>query len=238
MKKCFATLTFVLCMASAVQAQSTMPETRSVFQPFRYDEDWSFLSDNSRQTDWLDRLKYIPLGGENWYVTLGGEIRERFELLDQPGFGTGPEDKNGYFLERYLLSSDFHLGSRVRVFTELQSGLENGRNGGPRPTDIDRLDLHQAFVDWKIFSFVVSSDPAYVRDNDVDTFYDRSVLERESAEPGRQLCFFMDFLSFLSEKYEKDPFADNDPIRKRRLVDRKILDSGGRAFGDISSNGS
>src|SRR5262249_23277735 len=56
------------------------------------------------------------------------------------------------FLQRYLLSSDFHLGSRIRIFTELQSGLENGRNGGPRPTDLDRLDAHQAFLDWKILS--------------------------------------------------------------------------------------
>lgn len=135
-----------------VQAQSTAPETRPGFQPFRYDEDWSFLADSSRQSDWLDRLKYIRLGREDWYATLGGEVRERFELLDQPGFGTGPADKNGYLLQRYLLSSDFHFGSRFRVFAEVQSGLENGRNGGPRPTDLDRLDLHQAFLDWKIRS--------------------------------------------------------------------------------------
>src|SRR5262249_8038770 len=152
MTKCLPIPVFVLFMAFVVQAQSPAPETRPAFQPFRYDEDWSFLSDNSRQTDWLDRLKYIPLGREDWYATLGGEIRQRFELLDQPGFGTGPEDKNGYFLQRYLLSSDFHFGSRVRVFTELQSGLENGRNGGPRTTDLDHLDLHQAFFDWKNFS--------------------------------------------------------------------------------------
>src|SRR5262249_20964841 len=90
--------------------------------------------------------------GEGWYATFGGEIRERFELLDQPGFGTGPPDKNGYFLQRYLLSTDLHFGSRTRVFTEVQSGFENGRSGGPRPTDLDRLDLHQAFVDWKVMS--------------------------------------------------------------------------------------
>lgn len=144
----------VVCLlsAAAAQAQSTTPEGRPAYQPFRYDEDWSFLAKEARHSDWLDPLKYIPLGREDWYATIGGEIRERFELLDQPGFGTGPEDKNGYFLQRYLLSSDFHLGSRARVFSELQSGLENGRNGGPRPTDLDRLDLHQAFLDWKILS--------------------------------------------------------------------------------------
>ena len=57
-----------------------------------------------------------------------------------------------YFLQTYLLSSDFRLGSCVRLFTELQSGLENGRNGGPRLTDLDRLDVHQVFLEWKVFS--------------------------------------------------------------------------------------
>jgi hypothetical protein len=127
-------------------------ENRPAFQPFRYDENWSFLADGSRRTDWLDRLKYIPLGPSGWFVSLGGELRERFELLDQPGFGTGPVDQTGYFLQRYLLSSDFHFGSRFRFFMELQSGLEEGRNGGPRPTDLDRLDFHQGFVDWNISS--------------------------------------------------------------------------------------
>lgn len=125
-------------------------EFRPAYQPFRYDEDWSSMADSSRRTDWLDRLKHISLGHQGWYLTLGGEIRERFELLDQPGFGTGPEDQNGYFLQRYLLSGDFHFGSRLRFFGELQSGLEYGRNGGPRPTDADTLEVHQAFLDWKL----------------------------------------------------------------------------------------
>jgi hypothetical protein len=147
-------LVFCACAVWPVQvlAQSAATEQRPAYQPFRYDEDWSFLSVNSRESDWLDPLKYISLGREDWYLTIAGEIRERYELLDEPAFGAGPEDKNGYFLQRYLLSTDFHLGSRVRAFTEVQSGLENGRNGGPRPTDLDRLDVHQAFLDWKVVS--------------------------------------------------------------------------------------
>jgi hypothetical protein len=90
------------------------------------------------------------MASSSWYVTIGGEIREKFEPLDQPGFGIGPEDQNGYLLQRYFLSSDFHFGTRFRLSTELQSGLEDGRKGGPRPTDLDRLDLHQAFLDWRI----------------------------------------------------------------------------------------
>ena len=123
---------------------------RPAYQLMRYDEDWSLLADSSQRSDWLDALKYMSLGRPGWFVTLGGEIREKFELLDQPGFGTGPEDKTGYLLQRYLLSSDFHFSNRFRFFNELQSGLEDGRKGGPRPTDLDRLDLHQAFLDMRI----------------------------------------------------------------------------------------
>ena len=141
-----------LIPSSAVSQQIPNADARPSFQPFRYDENWSPLADGPKRTDWLDPLKYIPLGRDGWFATIGGEVRERFELLDQTSFGVGPEDDNGYFLQRYLLSSDFHLGPRVRVFTELQSGLENGRNGGPRPTDLDRLDVHQAFLDWNLYS--------------------------------------------------------------------------------------
>ena len=35
--------------------------------------------------------------------------------------------------------------AHFRAFAQLKSGLEDGRTGGPRPSDEDRLDLHQAF---------------------------------------------------------------------------------------------
>jgi len=38
----------------------------------------------------------------------------------------------------------------LRVFTQLQSGVETGRNGGPRLTDDNRLEIHQAFIDFKL----------------------------------------------------------------------------------------
>src|SRR5262249_48342483 len=42
-----------------------------------------------------------------------------------------------------------HFGKRVRVFAQLQSANDSGRNGGPRLTDDDRLEEHQAFLDLK-----------------------------------------------------------------------------------------
>lgn len=140
--------------AAWLAAMATMGQVwaqqRPAYQMMRYEEDWSTLNDPARRSDWLDRLKYIRLGPAGWFVTIGGEIREKFELLDQPGFGIGPKDQNGYWLQRFLLASDFHFGNRFRFFAELQSGLEAGRTGGPRPTDLDRMDLHQAFVDVRL----------------------------------------------------------------------------------------
>jgi hypothetical protein len=122
------------------------------YQQQRYDEDWSYLRNTELQTDSLDRLKYIPLNDRGWYVSLGGEARARYEYFSEFAFGAGPQDSNGYFLQRYLFHADWHLGKHVRAFTQLQSGIENGRKGGPRLTDDDRLELHQAFVDLKFGS--------------------------------------------------------------------------------------
>jgi hypothetical protein len=113
------------------------------------DEDWSYLADPlMRGHDWLDPLKYIPLGQrENWYLTIGGEMRQWFEYYKNENWGESAGG-NGYLKQRYMLSGDFHLGSRFRFFGELQSGFVNFRDGGPRPiVDKDKLDVNQAFVD-------------------------------------------------------------------------------------------
>ena len=139
-------ITWSVRLCAQIPAPSPTPPP---YQPQRYDEDWGFLSDPGRRSEPLDRLKYIPLHYREWYVSLGGEARWRFEHFSEFAFGAGPQDGNGYWLQRYLLHADWHLGQRVRVFTQLQSGIENGRNGGPRLTDDDRLELHQAFIDLK-----------------------------------------------------------------------------------------
>jgi hypothetical protein len=128
-------------------AQSDQPVLRPQYQALRYEEDWSTLRDPSRRTDFWDPLKYIQLKEDGWYLSLGGEGRIRYEALRHAAFGSGPQDGNGYVLQRYLTHVHLHAGPHVRLFTEVQSGLESGRTGGPRLTDEDRLEFHQAFVE-------------------------------------------------------------------------------------------
>jgi len=113
------------------------------------EEDWSGLCHRSTQGgDIWDPVKYVGLGPSFWYVSLGGEERGSYEAYRNYNWGSGAQDGNGYYLNRLMGHADFHFGERVRVFTELQSGLEYGRNGGPRPTiDEDKVDVSQFFLE-------------------------------------------------------------------------------------------
>jgi len=138
--------------AAAAQAKD-MPaqEPQPTPPPYlldRQDEDWSMMRDPSYRSDWSDKLKYIRLGRrEDWYVSVGGEARPYYERYRNEDWGSVPQDLNGYWLQRFLLHADFHLGKRVRFFGQLQSGIEAGKRGGPGPPDEDLLDVLQAFMD-------------------------------------------------------------------------------------------
>ena len=121
----------------------------------RYDDDFSYLREPACHTDFWDPLKYIPLNSQgDWYLSLGGEIRQRYERFYNPLWGQQPQSPGGYLLQRYLFFSDFHLGDNVRVFAELVSAWETYRVGGPRPQiDEDQLDFSQFFVDVRLHPF-------------------------------------------------------------------------------------
>jgi hypothetical protein len=94
----------------------------------RTDEDWSFLKDPANRTELWDPLKYITLGKEDWYLSLGGETRQRYEIYHNFPFSpppppNDPSDDNGYYLMRYMLHADLHLGQSVRLFAQLKTGI-------------------------------------------------------------------------------------------------------------------
>jgi hypothetical protein len=77
----------------AVHEEPSNP--RPQYQPLRYEEDWSALRDPQQPIDVWDRLKYVALKEDGWYVSLGGEGRMRYEALRNAAFGSGPQDGNG-----------------------------------------------------------------------------------------------------------------------------------------------
>ncbi len=135
-------------VAAVAQRTGTPPTDLHRYPLPTYEEDWRALQGVDR-TDFWDPLKFVPLSADGTTsLSLGGEARVTYERFVNQNFGLTPPDPDGYLLQRYLLHAAVHVGSRVRVWTEFNSGLENGRIGGPRPViDEDKLDLHQAFVD-------------------------------------------------------------------------------------------
>ena len=143
--RCFwVVLSLALPLCAQVQDESPAPVR--TYNLLRENDDWSFLADPSLRSDFWDPIKYIPLGCEACYVSLGGEIREAFEQVGNDNWGK-QRYMNAFLLQRYMLHSDWHLGKNFRVFVQLKSGLEDFRAGGPRPIDEKRLDFEAAFLE-------------------------------------------------------------------------------------------
>lgn len=141
-------LTFLTSQeAMCVESEPSVPR----YELNRADEDYRYLRDETKRQEWWDRIKYLPLNRTGTrFFSLGGEARERYEFLNYPNWGQGPPDHDGYLLQRYFLHGDLHLGDTLRLFGQLQSSLEDGKKGGPRSSDEDQFDLHQAFLDLKL----------------------------------------------------------------------------------------
>ena len=121
------------------------------YQKLRYDEDYTFLREVRQRSDVFDPLKYIPLAPNGaTYLSLGGELRVRYEYTRNPAWGQDPQDAHGVVLQRYVVHGDLHLTASVRVFAQLLSALADGRAGGASPVDEDVLDLQQAFLDLRV----------------------------------------------------------------------------------------
>jgi hypothetical protein len=139
-------LLVILVAAFLLRAQAPL-EDRS-YSLLRENEDWSFLRDPSLREDFWDPIKYIRLSpeSEDWYLTIGGEVRQVWEQTGNNNWGRSPY-MDAFYLARYMLYADFHLGKHYRAFVQLKSGLEDFRRGGPRTIDEKKLDFEAAYFE-------------------------------------------------------------------------------------------
>ncbi|PCC74069.1 alginate export family protein [Nannocystis exedens] len=122
------------------------PAAPPPYRLLRADEDYRYLRDPSRRVDFLDVLKYIPLGPRKRVALgFGGETRQRLDGFRHLDWGAGPP-RSLSWLQRYMLHAELRA-PYFRAFAQIKSALETGRPGGPRDIDRDDLDFHQAFAD-------------------------------------------------------------------------------------------
>jgi hypothetical protein len=106
------------------------------------------LRDASKRTDLFDPIKWIPLLKDGaWFLTLGGELRERVQAVRNPAFGLPSPMSNTDVFHRTFLFADLHLGPHVRTFVEFVNGETRGSTTKPSTFEQDPLDVLQAFAD-------------------------------------------------------------------------------------------
>jgi hypothetical protein len=140
-----------LVLIIAGNAGAASPEASDmVYHGLRYNDDFSYLANPAKSTDPWNQFKYVPIGNGPYgpsYASFGGELRERFESYFNPNFGLHAPPKNAYLLHRLLLNADVHVTDYVRAFFQIGNDERLGDRGITSTTDIDHLDLMQAFVD-------------------------------------------------------------------------------------------
>jgi Alginate export len=91
--------------------------------------------------------QHIPLGPRPSFLSVGGELRARYELYDRPGLGFGTLARDDYVLGRALLHADLQLNDSVRAFAQVGAYGGVGERLPLAPTQGNDADLAQAFID-------------------------------------------------------------------------------------------
>jgi hypothetical protein len=143
----FATLLACSKLAFGADEPAGDTPTRPTILFNRWQEDWSVLADPDVPREPFDGLKYIPLSSDDpkTYLSLGANLRERFESNDAAGFGTSNSHPDKYDISRFEVHADLRAAEQLQIFTQLQSDYAIGKTVHT-PVDQDRLDLEQAFA--------------------------------------------------------------------------------------------
>lgn len=120
------------------------------FAKLRFEDDLSCYREASSSDHPLDPLKWIEVDeAGDVALSIGGEIRERYEFTNNPLFGEDMQDERGVWLQRLTLHGDLRFGPHARVFAQLLSGIAVGRAEGPSPVDENRLAVQNAFIEFE-----------------------------------------------------------------------------------------
>jgi hypothetical protein len=124
-----------------------IPAPAGVPQSLRWTEDWTIAADPKyRAANPLERLRYIPLGRPDIYLSVGGEVRDYYQSWTHQALGGSAHDKNRNLGQRLRLVTDLHLAPYLRIFSELGNNSEYGALIAT-PPNRDRVEFQQIFAD-------------------------------------------------------------------------------------------
>ncbi|MFL5743726.1 MAG: alginate export family protein [Niastella sp.] len=187
------------------------------FKQLRYEEDYSFLKQDSSR-NWYKTTKYNALSKNgNTYLSFGGDIRYQYQWFKNENWGESPKDNDGFILTRYLAHADFHAGRHFRTFVQLQSSFANGRVEPPSPVDENQLDLHQAFTD---IAFPLQHEQALtIRIGRQELLYGSQRLVAVREGPNNRQSFDAARLLYTHPGWKADVFFSRFVQSKQQIFD-------------------
>ncbi len=116
----------------------------------RYLDDFSYLEGEpgSYKEDFFDPIKFIRLG-DDLTLSIGGELRSRFESETNRGFDSSSRTQDAFILYSAFMHFDFKYQDWLRVFVQGVSSWDDNRELPDRGGDENRYDVHQLFIDVK-----------------------------------------------------------------------------------------
>ncbi len=113
----------------------------------RWRENYQFLADPAKRTDFWDPIRSIELG-DGVRLQLGGEYRLDYEgFLRNPAFGLSGLKADNYIQQRAMLHADLRLSSSLRVFAQLADTRTWSKQQAFGAADQSRTDIQQLFAD-------------------------------------------------------------------------------------------
>lgn len=132
-----------IAIAALFPATPALAQQASPFRPERFDEDWSdFATDEAPFGAQFKNLRVA----DGVTLSLGGDARWRFSVLDAPRLGLGATEDDEWLLQRLLIHADLRFANNARVFVQLGAHDGIGREI-PSSTDDNRAEVQQAFFD-------------------------------------------------------------------------------------------
>lgn len=134
--------------APAQAADCIGPGSAAAFRPLRADE--VFCSPDVEAdagAPWWWSLKRRPVGAGELH--LGGEVRARAESYAPVNAGLRGGRDDSFLMYRALVHADWQPTEALRVFGQIGYWNQTGRSPRAAPTDVDRGDVEQLFVEWR-----------------------------------------------------------------------------------------
>ena len=214
-----------LTLASLMLALAALPALacETGVAKLRFQDDYSCFKDPANRDGLLDQLKFIPLGDAGTIsLSLGGEIRQRYEYTQNPAFGADPQDENGVWMQRLTLHGDLRLGEHLRIFGQAYSALEAGRAGGPSPVDENRFEFQNAFVEASFSPFAETTLGARVGRQEMAFGSERLVSVREG--PNNRRNFDAARVTFTLPDWQIDAIAARPVVPSEGVFDDQTSD--------------